>query len=120
MQKKKVYGVVVFFNAGIVTVLPTSFSLEALVIRKGNCMCQLCLKLVVISHYHVDLFSYIDHFYSSGDVCDLTGKPRHVQVRLKYVNNLLVKKKNSSLNFSTNTSNIVFYKIFKVVSSLVR
>ena len=87
------------WNAGIVTVLPTSFSLEALVIRKGtcNCMCELCLKLVLISHYHVDLFSYIDHFYSSGDVCDLTGKPRHVQVRLKYVNNLLVKKKKQQL-----------------------
>lgn len=26
---------------------------------------------------------YIDHFYSGGDVCDLTGKPRSVVVRLK-------------------------------------
>lgn len=26
---------------------------------------------------------HTDHFYSGGDVCDLTGKPRHVQVRLK-------------------------------------
>lgn len=26
---------------------------------------------------------YTDHFYSGGDVCDLTGKPRNVQVRLK-------------------------------------
>ncbi|XP_058962741.2 endoplasmic reticulum lectin 1 [Pocillopora verrucosa] len=26
---------------------------------------------------------YIDHFYSAGDVCDLTGKPRSVVVRLK-------------------------------------
>lgn len=26
---------------------------------------------------------YIDHFYSGGDVCDLTGKPRSVIVRLK-------------------------------------
>jgi len=77
-------------------------------------MCELCLKLVLISHHHVDLCSYVDHFYSGGDVCDLTGKPRHIQVRLKYVNNLQIKK-NGSLNFSTNTSNI-----FKVVRSLVR
>ena len=48
-------------------------------------------KFVLISCYHVYLFSYIDHFYSGGDVCDLTGKPRHVLVRLKYVKNNLVK-----------------------------
>lgn len=97
-KKKRKFTVLLLFfflmwNAGLVTVLPTSFSLEALVIRNGNCMCELCLKLVLISHYHVDLFSYVDHFYSGGDVCDLTGKPRHVQVRLKYVNNLQIKKK---------------------------
>ena len=47
---------------------------------------------MLILYYHVDFFSYTDHFYSGGDVWDLTGKPRHVQVRLKDVNNLLLKK----------------------------
>ena len=31
------------------------------------------------------VYSYADHFYGGGDVCDLTGNPRSVQVRLKYV-----------------------------------
>lgn len=93
-KKKKVHGVV-FFDVGCrySNCITHNLFIRSLVIRNGNCMCELCLKLVLISHYHVDLFSYIDHFYSGGDVCDLTGKPRHVQVRLKYVNNLLIKKK---------------------------
>ncbi|CAH1792066.1 unnamed protein product [Owenia fusiformis] len=30
---------------------------------------------------------YISQFYSDGSICDLTGKPRHVEVKLKCLNN---------------------------------
>merc|ERR1712156_148686 len=31
----------------------------------------------------VETRKHVSHFYSGGDICDITGKPRHVEVKLK-------------------------------------
>jgi len=31
----------------------------------------------------LDTRKHVSHFYSGGDICDITGKPRHVEVKLK-------------------------------------
>lgn len=31
----------------------------------------------------LEIRKHVSHFYSDGDLCDVTGKPRHVEVKLK-------------------------------------
>ena len=42
-----------------------------------NCLSKLKCVFLLMCRYAV-------HLYSGGDVCEVTEKPRHVQVRLKY------------------------------------
>lgn len=46
------------------------------------------VKFKTLQFVSFSLNRSVTHFYSHGDTCDLTGRPREVQVRLKCAENM--------------------------------